>query len=137
MRMQSSEANCGSTALHNALAAIGTRRSLDECEILCGVKAESGTNPFALIEAIATIRKINPVVLKENDSANIYNLDYHVRRGRSAILLVDDNDHYVAVVGLIGDRILVADSAKNELVLSYTEQQLIKRWAPYYWAIIL
>lgn len=54
------------------------------------------------------------------------------------ILLVDANSHWVAAVGRLGDRILVADSADNDLVLSYSAEQLVDRWAgPAFFGIVL
>lgn len=136
--MQSSEANCGSTALSNALAAIGIKRSLDECEKLCKVTAETGTNVFALTDAVASVRKhfVSTIHTKEPHLAYLMLCDA-LRNGRSIIMCVDENEHYVAAVGLIGKRVLIADSDKIELVISYTEQNLLNRWAPDYWGIIL
>jgi ABC-type bacteriocin/lantibiotic exporter with double-glycine peptidase domain len=136
MRMQSSEANCGSTALSNALAAIGIKRGLDECEKLCGVTAEQGTSVFKLIDVASTIRR-NPTVINCKDKYAYLVLCDGLRNGRSAILCVDENEHYVAAVGIIGKRVLVADSALNELVVSYSETKLLDRWAPDYWGLIL
>jgi hypothetical protein len=47
--------------------------------------------------------------------------------GQAVILLVDEEEHWVAAVGAIGTRVLVADPAHNELVLSYSREELIKR----------
>lgn len=144
--MQDSEANCGPAALRNALYAIGINRSSSECELLCNTSATNGTLSNELVEAIARIRGCkSPVVINCGESSHaIFQLGDALRRGRSVILCTShdnsrsvDNEHYIAAIGLLGSRIIVADSASNELVESWTETRLRKRWAPDYWGVIL
>lgn len=138
MRMQSSQANCGPYALHNALWALGIKRSADECEVLCRTNATEGTYTTALMKAINTIRgtKCKEITGKSLLEAMWY-LTEALRGGRPVILCVDDEGHYITAVGLLGDRVLVADSADNELVLSYKLTGLKKRWKPAYWGVIV
>src|SRR5882757_8272911 len=115
MRMQSSEANCGSTSLHNALNAIGVTLSLEACERVCNTTATSGTNVYGIIDAIVTIRgDSKPVVLNKESPNNLFILSHMLTIGRPAVLCIDDNDHYVAAIGLLGRRVIIADSASNE-----------------------
>lgn len=144
MRMQSSEANCGCTALYNALYAIGIHRSLEECETLCKTNATDGTYTTNLVEAIAQIRGCNPVVISRREPQfSLFALGDGLRRGRSAVLCIggdrhgSDNEHYVAAIGLIGNRVIIADSASNELVESWRQIKIQRKWAPDYWGVIL
>lgn len=129
MRMQDSQANCGSTALYNALQSLGIKRSMKECERLCNVTAQDGTSTQDLIQAASAIKGLKPRLIGEsNHTAAESILSNNLRKGRPAILAVDDDSHWIAAVGMLGPRILVADSAHNELILSYNEDQLLKRW---------
>lgn len=127
--------------MHNALCALGRDASLEACEKVCKTDAD-GTSPKQLIagakamglEVVAEIREAKPDVA-------LLRLDRALTRGLAAVLVVDDDEHWIAVVGMIGQRYLVADSADSELVLSLDAEALAERWEgagrkPYY-AIIL
>lgn len=136
--MQSTSADCGPVALHNALFALGIKRSPEELELLCGTSAVSGTYTIQLIAAIDSIRGCNARVISGQSAlVSIYMLGEGLRGGRSAILCVEDQEHYIAAIGLLGSRIVVADSAMMELVITYNDKQLSKRWGPDYWGVIL
>lgn len=137
MRLQDSQANCGPTALHNALAALGIRRSPAECERLCATTATEGTPADNLQAAAKSIRGCHPVVMESTDpTTSIWALFGRLAH-RPAILCVDADQHYIAAIGLLGDRFLVADGAHNDLVLPYSSTQLLRRWGPAHWALVL
>lgn len=132
MRMQDSQANCGPFALRNALQALGIVRTAGELESACRTTATDGTTVRNILRAAQKIEGCFPVLVKEKrrDVAMLKlraSLDY----GRPVVLSwnsEEPGDHYVAAVGLIGTRYLVADSADNELILSLTAEQLEERW---------
>lgn len=129
MRAQDSQFNCGPVALHNALLALGIKRSIKECERLTGVTATAGADTKAMMDAARPIRGVHlmPVETTEPQAA-IAILRDALRRGRPALLSVDQGEHYVAAVGLLGDRVLVADGADNEIVVSVPDFVLVRRW---------
>jgi len=154
MRLQSHKASCGPAALGNALLALGLHRSEEELIKLCGTTAKDGTRTGNLVKATRTISapsgdgnlpeiSLTTAVIDEGrqNVALLILLD-SVRRGWASVALVDGWQHYVAVVGLLGDRICVVDSASNELWHSYTLEEWLGRWAcndakrPY-WAMII
>jgi hypothetical protein len=55
-------------------------------------------------------------------------LNQALRDGAALILAVDGDSHWVAIVGALADRYIMADSADNELVLSLSEGELAQRW---------
>src|SRR5690349_23329730 len=118
MRMQDSQANCGPSALRNALAALGISRSGDELEKLCQTDATQGTPVANVVRAARTIEGLEPRRIQETraDVALLQLLEA-LRAGRPVLLCVDNDSHYVAAVGTLGNRVLVADSADSELVL--------------------
>jgi hypothetical protein len=41
---------------------------------------------------------------------------------------VEQGEHWATVIGLLGNRVLVADSGKGELVLSYSREEFLDHW---------
>lgn len=126
--MQDTAANCGPASLSNALQAVGVIRSQAECETLCRTSGTDGTSIKGLQSGIKAVGRY-PVALNERryDVARLRLRDALVW-GQAAVLCVDQNEHWVAAVGLIGHRILIADPADNELVLSLAIDELKARW---------
>lgn len=142
MRMQDSQAGCGPATLSNALAAVGIRRSVPECEVLCGTTATAGTPIGKMIKALRAldVAGIDGLPLKERRrDVAVLKLEKALRAQRPVLMVVDNGGHWVAAVGMIGNRILVADPADNELVLSYEPEELLTRWdtgGTYYGVIV-
>lgn len=129
MRMQSSQANCGAAALSNALQALGVTRSQEECETLCRTSATEGTSARNLVRAAQAVGCRGVVVREKRAEVAILMLRHWVGLGRPMILCVDAGSHWVATVGAIGDRLLVADAADNELVVSCDSAEMVDWWA--------
>lgn len=134
MRMQSTEASCGPTAMVNALSALGLKRELQECEKLCRCSATTGTSTPKLIAALRSIPglDVNRIYEKKPTSA-LWHLNGALSLGRPVILCVDSSSHWVAAIGQLGVgtlavRYMVADSGDMELVLSYDFKALLERW---------
>lgn len=126
--MQSSQANCGPTALYNAGCALGKKLSLEECEKACKTDATKGTPTKQLISGARALgfQIVGEVKERRDDIAPL--ILRNSLQGQCAIIVVDADSHWVAVVGTNGPRYLIADSAENELVLSYSEGELLQRW---------
>jgi hypothetical protein len=139
--MQDTEANCGPTAMHNALAAMGIPRTVPECEALCKTKS-AGTTPAKLLRALRAVEGLAPVVFHETRrDVALLRLAQALGLGRPVILSVANGTHWVAAIGRLGDRVLVADSDSNELVYSRDPNTLANWWAektarPYYGVIL-
>lgn len=132
MRMQDNAANCGPSALHNALLSLGIRRSVIELETLCGTSATNGTPVRSLKRAMHKIEGCNPVEIKERRSdVALLKLRFALQSGRPIILLWtanDPGDHWVAAVGLLGERVLICDSADLELVVALDIDEVCRKW---------
>jgi hypothetical protein len=143
IRLQDSTANCGAVALRNALLALGIARSTEECEKLCRTDATNGTKASNLVKAVRAIDGCRGLVIDDSRTdVALLRLEKSLRSGTPSVLLVDGWSHYIAAIGMLGERFLVADSADSELVLSLDPGELIKRWGcdgarrPY-WGIVL
>jgi ABC-type bacteriocin/lantibiotic exporter with double-glycine peptidase domain len=130
MRLQSNQANCGPTALFNAACALGKKLSLEECEKACRTTATEGTTARKLAAGAQRLGLHIDDEIKEG-RADVAEraLRYWMSMGKVAVITVDADSHWAAVIGTLGrDRYLVADSADNELVLSYGYGELLQRW---------
>jgi hypothetical protein len=134
VRGQDSQANCGPYALMNALRAIGIMRTREELEVLCGTTMTDGTPPRKILRAVSKIEGCYPVKLREKrrDIA-LLRLRGALDQGRPVVLVWHDSEgnpggHWVAAVGMLGDRYLIADAADNELVLSLTVDEVATYW---------
>lgn len=130
--MQDNAANCGAYALKNALAALGIERTAAELESACGTSATNGTDPRGIYRAASKIDGCTPIRLREKrrDIA-LMRLSEALRRGRPVVISWNSEspgDHWTAVIGVLGDRYLVVDSACSELVVSLGVDELEASW---------
>lgn len=127
--MQDSQAACGVYSLHNGLCALGVYRSPEELAVLCRTTATDGTSPAKLLAAAAKVDGAKPwkIVAGRADVASGL-LFLALSNGRPVLPLVDKSTHWIAVVGHLKDRLLVADSAQNDLVLSLDAGTFMERW---------
>lgn len=144
MRLQDSKANCGPTALANALEALGHRRSVAELEVLCRTSATDGTSPRNLVRAVGQLKEScdlpDPTtILVRSAPAALGLLRHALLGGRSLVLLVDAAEHYAAAVGLLGATVLLVDSADSDVVQFLSDDELLARWddGGRYWAVRL
>ncbi len=130
--MQDSQSNCGPYALKNGLAALGVERSAEELEKACGTSATNGTATKGIIKAASKIDGCIPVLLRERRTdIALMRLAEALRRGRPVVIswcTDTPGDHWVAAVGVLGERYLVADSGDSELVRSFAVDELEARW---------
>lgn len=128
MRLQSTQANCGPASLLNALVALGISRTEDELATLCKTTGTEGTSPRNLMAAIRALGRSPELINEKRMDVAIMFVETWLREGRPVILCVDGDTHWVTAVGSMGKRIIIADPADNELVLSYSRSDLVDRW---------
>ena len=132
-RFQSYRADCGPMSICNALEALEIRRSHDEIVTLCGTTARDGTNHLGMLRAIRALKEscdlFGPVELRDSHSdVALLRLGHLLGRGRPAILCVELWSHWLAVVGVLGDRFILADSADLRQTVWVGPQELVQRW---------
>lgn len=150
MRLQSTQANCGPACLRNALLCHGIIRSEVELEQLCGTTGTDGTPPAGLLKGLRAVAVEHPalspgVLYEARADVALLKLIATLQAGHVAILLVDENEHYVLAFGLLGAGakiiIHVCDPAENEMVVHLTPPELLARWKgpgrkPFYGVIV-
>lgn len=130
MKYQQRPSSCGAAALGNALEAIGISKTQDELEKLSGT-TNKGTSANGLLKALRLLG-IPRLVMHTRDSRRL--LQYTFRQiknlGNPFILSVDNWKHWVAFVGFLGTKYIIIDSAKEDLVLFLTYDELQARVRP-------
>lgn len=133
MIYQNNNFTCGSAAIVNALQCYGRNVSFTRTSKLFS-DPQNGTNEFGIAQGLAywghPSLAINETKVKVG-WLSIYNA---VLKGNPSILCVDSNQHWIAVVGVCGEKIVTFDSSntiKNSSVGGihlYTRRSLSKRW---------
>lgn len=139
MKFQSTEAACGACSASNAMKALGVQvqeadvlRWIDKVRTKDDPRTE-GIAPSLLMRSIAegAPRKYNLSVrgmALEDPAAAQAVIRGLLLSGCSVLILVDGAEHWVSVVGMIGDNFIIVDSAMEELCVVYTPEQLLVRW---------
>ena len=127
MRYQSRKSSCGPAALANALESIGVVRTEDELGTLSKQSTE-GTSSINLRKAVEAmgIEVLN--VCEQREEVAGWLLESQIRSGHPGVIVVDNDEHWVSVVGILGETYIVADSADNDLMMFYSLQSLLTRW---------
>lgn len=128
MRYQSKKFTCGPAAICNAMLVYGEYYQEDDLTKECKTTPLQGTSEAGVIAGIKfTGRQVE--VHKGRDSlTSVMWVDTSIRLGTPVILCVDKWGHWVTVIGAVGDKYLVADSANDRLILPYTSLELVDRW---------
>jgi len=127
LRYQSRKSSCGPASLVNALEAIGIERSEDEIGTLAK-QDTNGTTPLRMRRAAESIGVEVLNVCEKRQEVAGWLIESQLRSGNPGIIVVDNDEHWVSVVGLLGDTFIVADPADNDLLLFYSLQGLLDRW---------
>ena len=127
MRYQSRKSSCGPAALANALESIGIERTEDELGTL-SKQSVDGTSSINLRKAAESIGVETFHICEQRSEVAAWALEYHLKSGNPALLVVDNDEHWIAVTGMLGDRLIIVDSADNDLLVYYTMAKFLFRW---------
>jgi ABC-type bacteriocin/lantibiotic exporter with double-glycine peptidase domain len=127
VRYQSRKSSCGPAALQNAIEPLSYVRSEDELAKLCGTTSD-GTSETGIKKALKALDiPFSILSQKSFDTARMV-LYAHLHMGGTAIISVDSNSHWVAVVGIAGYKYIVIDSADENLVVFWDGVNLDIKW---------
>lgn len=108
---------------------------------IAGGTGQDGIPPKSIMKTLDTLGyDAEPVVyLVPGRAAEALRRFLH--KGFPVIMCVDNDEHWVCAIGVLGSRFLVADPADAELVLSYDPEKLTTRWKnktkkPYYGIVV-
>jgi ABC-type bacteriocin/lantibiotic exporter with double-glycine peptidase domain len=137
VKFQSRDETCGPAALQNACRALGLRIGQERVARLCGTSCD-GTDEAGILTGIDALG-LGREELRSRDvrEARAW-LHEQLRAGRPVLLCVDEWQHWVALVGLLGGnsgwRTVLVDSAVNAYnraengVHLVDARRLIRRW---------
>lgn len=135
MRYQARPWSCGPAALVNAFRAIGLKYSESRLRSIAGSSQEHGTDEKQLI---MTIRMIGMSVVEHSGSdknAAWAFIRSSIMDGRPCLICIDRWQHWVSIIGMIGNRVIVCDSSNSARnisengIRSLSRSQLLKSWA--------
>jgi ABC-type bacteriocin/lantibiotic exporter with double-glycine peptidase domain len=150
MRYQSTDHFCGPAAVANALRSLG--KNITEMQVEAAVAKAYRKGDAKSVEGTSQsqIKKALDVLKYNHTEFNLAHAEASWRTLRSflndecpVLLAVDDSEHWVAAIGTIGKRVLIADGLNSELVLSYDREEMLARWGlsgdvvTYYGLVIL
>jgi ABC-type bacteriocin/lantibiotic exporter with double-glycine peptidase domain len=104
--------SCGACAIHNAMQALGHDLELDDIQEMAGTD-EDGTDEKGIKRALEQLGYTGEVIASKGDEfwADVTTA---VGNGDPVILSTEDYDHWVTVVGVSGDRVVVFDSENTK-----------------------
>lgn len=128
VRRQAKNYWCGIASIANALEVLGIKRSQREIARLCDVNPEAGCNEIEMKRALlANGIGIDEWQYRSESSSEDWLWDHINNRG-PVILCVDDDDHWVAVIGGCNWSWLVFDPSRNQGVEVHDWSSLAQRW---------
>ncbi len=112
----------------NALECLGIKRSQREIARLCHVTEADGTDETEVKRALlANGVGIDELYRPFRDEAIEWLRD-GLCNGRPAIICVDDDSHWVTVIGFCGDRFILFDPSRNMGVEVHDRDSIADRW---------
>ena len=124
MKLQDAQHLCGPTALSNALASLGREIPPAACATLCHATIEGADEDD--IE-----RAVKELGFTPERITTWLALCGALVAGAPVVCSVKETepyDHWVAVIGVLGDRLIVVDSLNYELVVAYKRADWLEIW---------
>ena len=134
MRYQELAWSCGAAALVNASRALGKRIAEGRVRHLSETTEADGTDEDGLIRAARGLKMTATEHHSADSNAAWAFVRSNVSDGRPCLICVDSWGHWVTVVGIVGDRVIVVDPAKTVRntaengTLSLLRKDLLPRW---------
>jgi len=114
MKLQDDNYSCGPCAIHNALKALGRDIPVDEIEDLAGTTQRDGTDEWDIKAALNALGFDAEVIDVDDDDRFWFQILLAVGgddgHADPVIINTDSEEHWVAAVGMFGERLIVFDS---------------------------
>lgn len=128
MKRQGKSYWCGVASIANALEVLGIRRSQREVARLCHVSPAAGTNETEMKRALlANGAQVDEHTTTDNAAALSWASNHLVDNG-PVILCVDDDEHWVTLIGTCGSRFIMFDPSRNVGIEVHDWFTLPTRW---------
>lgn len=135
MRLQSAQNGCGPATVANVMRAYGHEVTEEmvsrKASALAAINEENpalGTVESQIKRCLTALKVPNYEFTCHSPGVAVAALRGYLAAGSSALLAVDDDSHWLAVLATAGERFSVVDSADTELNVYYTGEALAERW---------
>lgn len=130
MILQSNEDGCGPAALANALAALGWQEVPQETIAELAGQTVDGCGSRDLARAARSLGASVEVVQERRCRQAYQQVYWWLLHGRSCVLCVDDGEHWVTAIGVLGDELVVCDpaAALRPKISTMSEADLVSTW---------
>lgn len=134
MRYQEFSWSCGPAALVNAARVLGKRISEKRARSLASATEADGADEDDLIAAARALGLTATEHHSADQAAAWAFVRSNVLEGRPCMICVDSWGHWVTVIAIVGDRVILADSANTKKNMTengiepLTRPSLLGRW---------
>jgi predicted double-glycine peptidase len=131
MILQESKAGCGAAAICNAIEALGGHAYQGVAFAIAGGTGTRGIDERGMLEALETLGYVGEPFARRRAADAVAVLRGALVQERPTIIAVatdEPQDHWVTVIGRLGDRYVIADSADDRLVRTTTVADLVAWW---------
>jgi len=119
---------CGPFALKYALVMLGQFRNEREIGKKAGSNWWYGTDEIGLAKAAKNYNCNMKYFRRETSKEALKVLTHHLKQGYPCILSVDDWEHWFTIINAQQNKFIVVDSGLDKVIVTYTHNQLIRRW---------
>lgn len=110
MKPQEENWDCGACAVLNALRCYGDRISLMKVRKACNTDPQKGTNESDIVNGLAALDYVGHA-FNENKVGKAWEvLTNNLSLGNPVILCVDNEQHWVTAIGMMGEYVIIFDS---------------------------
>jgi ABC-type bacteriocin/lantibiotic exporter with double-glycine peptidase domain len=132
MKFQRDNHSCGVLAILNAAKAIGVRLSEREIRKHSGTTAD-GTTQHGILNALERLGLKGTEIKQSKKDEAFADVGVAVSEGKAVILAVEEDQHWVAVIGACGKRLITFDSwnSKDNLAeagIEVWDARTLRRW---------
>lgn len=139
--LQSDAYSCGAFALHSVFETLGYDYDVATLGRVAKTNPVDGTDEKNVIKACIHLEHPVREIEESHPGFALVTLRGFLLGGAAAMLAVDQDSHWIAVIGVCGHRFIVHDPAAG--TFSYSDKELIPRWQkaraklPFYAVVIL
>lgn len=127
MRFQQKTYSCGAAAIHNSLRCYGVNVSEKRIRSVAGTNKEQGTSPAGIMSALDHLGFSSEVWEDDKKVKSWEWLTEQLRQGHPVILCFQNWQHYVTAIGMVGERVLIFDSARTKKSLKENGVWMLNR----------
>jgi ABC-type bacteriocin/lantibiotic exporter with double-glycine peptidase domain len=134
VQFQRNGSYCGPASVQNVAAALGRRHSQQAVAALAGTTDAEGTSEEGVLRALVALGYHPDEFTADSEAAAFGWLWNSLTLGRPVILCTERWLHWVAAVGVCGQRVVISDPAnypynlKRNGVFTLPRGKLLKRW---------